>query len=429
MRNPNDLLKRKHTRMKTLKNIVGVLMALVAMTTFYSCGEEEVPYTPAEKSNSAQVYFPVTNSASIALSSIETSFKIPIARMNASDALTVPLTATGTDGFYTIPSSVSFAQGDSTTTITVTYDPEKIGFDKTSNLTLTIGDESLITDYGISQYAFSVVIPQPWKALGKATFIEDFLTTFFPTAGNKPYDVEIEENLLTKGFFRLVNPFGSAYPNNVPGDWDDSRNWYLEIHAEDSTAVYMTVQETGMDWGYGMISVGSIAGLYIGRGETLEAQKAKGITGVYEKGVISFPAGALCISMAAYREGALLAANNNGAFTVAMPGVALTDYSIEMAYAGKYMGTDNKIAGTMAEIKAVGTDVKTVRIAVVAGTDIHAAIEGIRSGNIKSMEVAPQPATILVPFVEEPTAGTYTIVAVTYADDVAKDSYSVEFTL
>ncbi len=415
--------------MKTIKNIFGVLLTLVALTSFYSCGEDEAVYTPAEKLNSAQVYFPTTNSPSLNLSSTVTSFKIAIARIKTDDAVTVPLTVTGTEGLYTVPSSVTFSQGVSAAEIIVTYDPNKVGFDKFSELTLKIGDETYATTYGLSQYTVKVGIPSPWETLGKGTFIEDFLTTFYGV-NNVPYEVEIQENQLQPGFFRLVNPFGANYPYNDPGDWDASKDWYLEIHAEDPSAVYINVQETGMSWSYGMFSVGSLAGYYISKGQTLAQVKEKGYTGTLAKGIISFPVNTLLVSMAKYNNGALSIANSNGAFKVLMPGVVLKDYSIDVAYGGQYTGANGQIAGVLAKINTVGVDVESVRIAVVEGKDVDAAIEGIRSGNIDYTEVEAKAATVLIPFgTIPPASGSYTIVAVTYAGDVAQESSSASLTL
>lgn len=58
--------------------------------------------------------------------------------------------------------------------IIVTYDPNKVGFDKFSELTLKIGDETYATTYGLSQYTVKVGIPSPWETLGKGIFIGNF---------------------------------------------------------------------------------------------------------------------------------------------------------------------------------------------------------------------------------------------------------------
>ncbi|MDR2804249.1 MAG: hypothetical protein LBB85_01190, partial [Dysgonamonadaceae bacterium] len=382
--------------MKSIKNILSILLTLIAITTFYSCSEE-VEYTPAEKLNTAQVYFPSSNSATIELSSLGQSFQIEIARVKTDDAITVPLTVTGGGALYNIPTSVNFAQGESKAAIVIGYDPDVVGFDNYTELKLSIGGEGYTSPYGLSEYTVKVGIAAPWVSLGKGIFIEDFLTTFYTTE-NIPYEVEIQENQLQPGFFRLVNAFGEDYPYNDPGDWDTSKDWYLEIHAEDPTAVYINVQETGMIWSYGMFYVGSLAGYYMARGQTLEEQKAAGNTGTYENGVITFPPNTLLVGMANYNNGGLYTANSNGAFTVAMPGVVLADYSIEVAYAGKYTDAQDNDAGVLAQILAIGADVASIRLAVVEGTNVNAAVGGILDGSIESLEVAPQTATVQLPF-------------------------------
>lgn len=413
--------------MNKIKNIFGVLLALAAMSAFYSC-DDDVKYRPADKLDSVQVYFPNTNSSSINLSSLENSFEIAIARIKTDEAITVPLIVTGTNGLYNFPTSVSFAQGASTAVITMTYNPSAIEFDDFIELKLSIADETYTTVYGMSEYTFKVGIPAPWTSLGKCTFTEDFMTTFYGVS-NTPYEVEIQESQLQPGLFRLVNPFGEAYPFNDPGDWDDSKNWYLEIHAEDPTAVYISVQAVGLDWGRGMLRVGSLAGYHIANGKTLEEVKTAGYTGTYNKGVITFPAGTHLISMPQMGTGGLYTANNNGAFKVVFPGAVLTDYSIEIDYAGTHTDADNEVAGVLAQIDAIGADVENIRLAIVEGTDADAALDGIKNGDIDYLEAPAATGTVLVPFATKPpVGGDYMIVAVTYANNMAQEGEVVSFT-
>lgn len=147
--------------MKTFKNIFIALTAMLAVGTFYSC-DDDIEYIPAEQLNSAQVYFPSTNSLSFNLSGTESSFNVEIARVQTNDAVTVPLTLTGGEGFYTAPSSVAFAQGEDKKSIAISYDATKIGPDNYMDLTLSIGDESLTTPYGLANYTFNVGIPQTY---------------------------------------------------------------------------------------------------------------------------------------------------------------------------------------------------------------------------------------------------------------------------
>lgn len=155
--------------MKTFKNIFILLPALFALTTFSAC-DDEIEYTPAEKLDNEQVYFPSTNSLSINLSGLASSFDVEIARQKTDGAITVPLTLTGGEGFYTAPSSVAFAQGESKKTITISYNAEEVGPDNYMDLTLSIADESQTTPYGLAAYTFNVGIPQTYTARYVGTY-------------------------------------------------------------------------------------------------------------------------------------------------------------------------------------------------------------------------------------------------------------------
>lgn len=404
---------------------LGLILA-AALVGFAACDDdEEIDYhwaTVESGSGSGtavnQVYFPNSLPSTVNLDATATSYDIAVCRIDTTSAIAVPLTVTGDSGevivpaHIIVPDTLHFAAGSKEAAITLTYDPDLLGFDNFQTFTITIGDE-YTTPYGVAAYTVTVGIPAPWISLGMATFTEDFMTTFFSSVSNVPYAVEIQENQLYPGYFRLVNPFCAAYPYNEEGDWDDSQDWYIEIHAEDATAVYMYTQATGMDWGYGMVSVSSFAGFYMARGNSLEDVKAEGYTGTYADGIITFPAEALLVSMAGYNDGALYYANLNGAFMVAMPGVVLRDYSVAVAYAGKYYDVDDQ-PYAVGDVE-LGEDVASAKAVVVAGRSneedgIAAILEGTDEGIV---EFATS-GEVRVPMPADAATGPYTIVVVTY---------------
>ena len=398
--------------MRKIKNILGVILVLVGMTAMFSCQDDAPDYIAAEKIDSEQVYFPSTISSNVALSSLENSFDIIIARVKTDNAITVPLTITGNDGLYNIPSSVTFAQGESKATLKITYDAAEIGFDNFSDLSIKIGDE-YTSVYGNSEYLFKIGVPSPWESLGDATYADDYVSTWFGV-GNDEYKVEIQENLLQPGLFRLVNPYGAAYPYNEPGDWDDSQDWYFEINAVDPTAVFINLQEVGMDWGDGMLSFGSIAALRMSQGKTLEEVKEDGLTGTFENGVITFPAGQLLAKMADYNDGGMYPANGSGAFVVVMPGVIRADYSIDVNYIGRFINLDDA-SYVVAEVE-LGEDVANAKIALVADDSeilLDDIVEGIDDGSIEAMDVSAS-GNYNISCDED---GDYILVAVSYNED------------
>lgn len=166
--------------------------------------------------------------------------------------------------------------------------------------------------------------PSPWESLGMATYREDFVAGLFELE-NVVYEVEIQENTETPGLYRLVNPYGAAFPYNEDGDYDASKNYYVVIDAQDPAAVTIQNTNVGMNWGYGEFSVWSLADYNLTQGATKEQVAEAGMFGTLENGVITFPVKTLLVSMAEYQNGAIMYANTNGKFAVALPGVELPE--------------------------------------------------------------------------------------------------------
>jgi hypothetical protein len=419
--------------MKATKYIFASALAFVLALGFSSCSDKD-DYSLGEKLSGAQVYFPGNEaSKKVSVTFDDTSFSFDLARRNSTDALTVPLTITGNEqNLLTIPTSANFAAGQSTTTLNVTFDANQFGYDNFQDFDVKIGDETYSTPYGLDHKSFSIGVPAPWAQLisGKdslATYREDFMTTFF-AAGNPEYEVVIEENQLTPGYYRLVNPYGKAYPNNEEGDWDDSQDWYLEIHAEDPDHVYITTQDVGMDWGYGNFLMGSLAGYYVAKGASVAEIEAMGdYFGKLENGVITFPDNSLLVGMTNYNGGGLYKANSNGMFRVILPGATVGDFSIGISYAGKYTNANEDAIGVFAQVDSIGADVESVKYALVRGTDVSSAVSGIKDGSIESVEATAKQTRVEIPADEPLTDGKYTIVAVTYAGGSAREYSSATF--
>lgn len=408
--------------MKTImKSINKFLLAFstVCLTLFGTSCTEEIEYSQAEKLNGAQVHFSSETPSQIDLDKDKTSYLLQIMRANTTGELTVELKVESETDKLSIPTSVKFADGENTANIEITYSLEELGYDNYSNVNISLADGDYSTPYGPSSLALSIGIPAPWTSLGKATFVEDFMTTFF-TVDNVPYEVEIQESDLYKGVYRLVNPFGEAYPYNEDGDWDTSKDYYLEINASDPEGVYITMQESGMDWGYGRFTFGSYAGYFIENGATIEEVKEAGYAGTLKDGIITFPTRSLLISMANYQNGGIFEANLNGAFKIALPGVELTDYAINVSYEGNQVNASGAVEGVIAKINSIGDDVENVNLAVIPGNgadiDTTAVLSNSMEVNTANMEL---PASIVVP-AELKESNFYTLVAMALANDTVR---------
>lgn len=178
---------------------------------------------------------------------------------------------------------------------------------------------ALQTKYTVVTYT-TEANPEVFKSLGNAVYTDDYIAGLF---GVEPvtYEVEVEESVDNPGKYRLVNPYGECFPYNEPGDWDDSKNYYLVINAQDPECVYIELSPMGLEWGYDM-SAYSYAAYMLDNGISVEEVKAAGHFGTLADGVITFPTKALLCIL----DGSIYYANTNGAFSLVLPGA---DASVE----------------------------------------------------------------------------------------------------
>ena len=133
---------------------------------------------------------------------------------------------------------------------------------------------------------------------------------------------------------------------------DSSKNYYMEIDAQNPEAVTLKLTYTGMDQGYGEFILWSMADYYLTNGKT--AEEVAEYFGKLEDGVITFPANSLLVAMAGYKDGALYAANTNGKFAVALPG-----YEIPEDEAAEEGGEESAAPARRAT-KQINNDVETL---------------------------------------------------------------------
>ena len=356
--------------------------------------EEEAVYTPAQDLTNAQVYFSNTTAKDVKLTMEDTELNVAICRANTIGNLDVQLVVSGTE-LMTAPSSVKFADGDSVANIKVTFDPQAIGYDNPQTLNIALADSTMGTPYGESVFSLTAMIPSPWTSLGMATVVDDIMTVGWGIPFT-PFPVEIQENDLTPGLYRLVNPWTSSYPWNEPGDYDDSKNYYLEIHAEDPDAVWFGRTEMGLDWGYGMISTWSIADYYVQNGTDPELVKEKGFYGTLKDGEITFPAQGILFNMPQHPQGDnWYLANGSGMFSILLPGYVKADYSAEVLYAGIFTAADETVSA-VANL-TLGADAKDVKAIVMTQADDAAAVaDALAAGELEGTPV--QAGRIEVPF-------------------------------
>jgi len=409
-----------------MKKIFNFSVALLALALgFVACSDDDDDYKAGVPTSTQQVFFSNTLSASIEISPSGTSFQLPINRGNSAGELTVPLKVTIPEGsIFSAPSEVKFADGSGVANLEFSYDPTKIEYGKYDTITVAIADASLSTQYGLSSITFTAGVTA-WKAMeGKGYYREDFLSTFWGV-DNIVVEAEFEENFVVPGMYRLKNVYGADYPYNDPGDWDDTKDYYITINATDPNAVYIEKGEVGINWSYGMISMWSMAGYMINKGSKVEDLKVSNpeYFGTLKDGLVIMPASSLLISMTDYKDGAWYPSNEGGKFAIALPGHVIADYSVSFEKTG-YAVNDDKTEAVRG-ILTMSKDLESVKYAIAASTeDGDSIFAGIKDGSVNATTLT---ATAQIEAIVA-GSGAYVVYVVGYANGEVVLEDAISFT-
>ena len=371
-----------------------------------SCDNEE-EYKPGEPDVDGcyGVYFPSQEIKTNYEPTEALEFTVTAARKVEKGAISVPLEVSGNEkGYFELPSTIDFADGEAETSFTVKFSKAPVG--EQLSLSLQITDPQYVSKYSSFDASVSAsVIIEKWISLGKGKIRDDCFTTFYKT-GNPEWEVEILENDSQKGFYRLVDPYGDSFPLSEEGTYDKSKTYYFEVHAEDPSGVYIPVQYIGRDWGEGMMMIGSIAGLKISQGATLDSQKSAGNTGTLEKGIITFPKDKLAFGEANYNNGGLYAANKDGMFRICLPGAVPVDYALSANF-----GYSSE--GALPVAFKIGADIASVKYAIYQGkladADIKTNVTAIAGNKEPNAKVVGETGVESVTLAK---TDVYTLVAV-----------------
>ena len=409
---------RKLIRLSYLA-LVGILAAAL------SACSSDFDYTGAAVPAN-QVYFSNTEPSTIQIDKNAGSFNITLHRVDSVGELNVPLTFTPGEGnIYTVPTSVTFADGKKTADIKVTFDPAAAKYGSYTGGTIAISGSDIDNTYGLSSYTFTAGATE-WadfdenKSFG--SYREDLMTTFFKV-DNVVYNVKMQKSIVNKGMYRMVNTYGKAYPYNEDGDYDASKNYYWVINATDPDHVYFETYNSEMTWSYGQFSFTSLVAYYLSKGKTLDEVKQAHpeYFGTLKDGIITMPASSMLISMAKYNNGGWAQGNANGMLAVALPGYTIADYNVAAAYKGRFTdATDQDYARFTLTL---GSDVASVKCALASSSDdLDKVATGITDGSVKSVS-ATADGDIELPYTD---SGDYTLVVVAYnANGDAVGTYTV----
>lgn len=178
--------------------------------------------------------------------------------------------------------------------------------------------------------SIQVIDEIPWESLGMATYTDDCIAPLFGQPVSS-HPVEVLVNKGKPGIFRLVDPYGpnfALFPNAISHE----TGTHIDIDATDPEGVWIEGwQSTGLDVGYGVMSITSMAWYQTTKAEAKDA----GLCGVLTDGVITFPANGLIVKMG----GKVNYANTNGEWKLDLNNMQPAETAVAKAPAIHSKGT------------------------------------------------------------------------------------------
>ena len=382
--------------MKTLKYLFAFALPVLAMVAMSSCSEEEASYTPAGAVSGAQVYFHSDNATTVDLTSTEGgSFDVIVARQDTAEALNVALTMvvdSALQAAFTAPEAISFAAGETTTTVTVAYDAtlfEAIGYADYKTVVLTIADEANTTSYGISSIEMAVGFPEPWSEwaeIGTGTYT---LAGYWSGTHSK-LKVYYREYLLNEKDAQFYIP-GVANAMNLTIDYDRTTG---------NCAV--KVQQAATSDKYGPVFVSDMPNYPLQPGLTYENYPCtyNAETGTFNLTLVYFVSADLGSSASGYFAAGVTE-------TIQLDGFEVPDATVEMSYMGIFSAVSGENLAIVSTV--LGADADSARVAMVPEIS-NATLAQVLSGSIE-YTLIEESDMVMLP-VE--ATGTYNVIAVSY---------------
>ncbi len=391
--------------MKNIKIFYLTLVAIIA-GLFTACENKDFEAGPTV--DGMQVYFPTTVPASYYLGEDENSVTIPVKRIVTDEAAAINILGSDESELFDIPSSVSFAAGEDTASLKITFDRSKLVDGMEYPVSLLINDENNTTPYGESSLSI-IIAPWPWILEGEGLFRDDWLTSMFRGDASANIPVNIHRHKTREGIYMIedmygwnfLEPFFGYSRSEIEAGLVRYTPTNITINCSDPNGVFIPRQFSGItdiDSDYGDYE---IATLQDGLGKL-------------EDGIITFPERGLalfCLKGGQY-------ANTSGMFRIVFPGIEIADYSLAAEYDGMKVEADGTTTSAYVNF-TYGDDATGFHYTVASGNlgddDIEAAVAAIVDGTnedvVKVTELAEEGNTVTEKFAL-PSGGIYTLVAV-----------------
>lgn len=421
-------------------------LVLALLAGFTSCNDDD-SYAPGEASDG--VYFPTDDALEVNLDRNLDYFEVIVSRLGQTAAATYQLTGDADPEVFTLPTSVTFAEGENSTKVKVGYTGANMAMDKAYPVKLAFAPGTLISTYGYESLEMAVTYPAPWKTIGKGMYRDVFILALTKLSQqedfNPTWECELQQHEIDPLRFRWKSPYGKEFAkfcaaNGVgeleASEYDSKEQYNIEFLCDESGYVVIPLQSTGFQFfSDGVANVCNDAGLDYPTNDyqTIIAHEPEkcgtarwGIAKVKDEetgeeteintilNVFAVPK--TCLVNFEGRDDLYIGGNGN---QWVREGVEIKDYAISIKYDG-VLTAPTEVTYAHASIN-LGKDIAkaTAGMLYVAdleeGTELEAAIQAVRSGAVPGKELTEKNnPEVLFAF---EGSGKYAIAVIAYNED------------
>lgn len=188
------------------------MMLAGGLMTFSACSDDEWAAGPAVEGEG--VYFSASQSSEITVDEPNGTFTFDVYRTNVGGDSQAELTVTlgeGAQGLFEVPTSVSFANGENHTTLTISY--QNLERDVQYPVTLTFTDG---TPYAISSQTYNFLCPLIWNIVSEDAVLVDNMFAPFGAANIMMSEIVVEKHP-DQNLYRFLSPYTNDYFNYLFG--------------------------------------------------------------------------------------------------------------------------------------------------------------------------------------------------------------------
>lgn len=233
-------------------------LVLALLAGFTSCNDDDA-YAPGEASDG--VYFPTDDALEVNLDRNLDYFEVIVSRLGQTAAATYQLTGDADPEVFTLPTSVTFAEGENSTKVKVGYTGANMAMDKAYPVKLAFAPGTLISTYGYESLEMAVTYPAPWKTIGKGMYRDVFILALTKLSQqedfNPTWECELQQHEIDPLRFRWKSPYGKEFAkfcaaNGVgeleASEYDSKEQYNIEFLCDESGYVVIPLQSTGFQF-------------------------------------------------------------------------------------------------------------------------------------------------------------------------------------